>query len=89
MISHTTEPFRQMFSYLPEPIQRQAKKAYKQFQQDPQHPSLHFKLIHSTKPIYSVRINIDYHTIGIRTENEMVWFWIGAHKEYDKLLYRL
>jgi hypothetical protein len=40
MISHTTERFRKMFADLPEPIQRQAKKAYQQFQKDPYHPSL-------------------------------------------------
>ncbi|HIE02443.1 MAG TPA: hypothetical protein EYP59_19525 [Thiotrichaceae bacterium] len=87
MISHTTERFRKMFADLPESIQRQARKAYKQFQKDPYHSSLYFKSVHTTKPIYSARITIDYRAVGI--QNEMVLFWIGAHKEYDKLLYRL
>jgi len=89
MISHTTERFRKMFADLPESIQRQARKAYKQFQKDPYHSSLYFKSVHTTKPIYLARITIDYRAVGIQNENEMVWFWIGAHKEYDKLLYRL
>ena len=89
MISHITERFRKMFADLPESIQRQAKKAYQQFQQDPSHPSLSFKQVHTTKPIYSARITIDYRAVGIQNQNEMIWFWIGAHKEYDKLLYRL
>ncbi len=63
MISHTTERFRKMFADLPESIQRQARKAYKQFQKDPYHSSLYFKSVHTTKPIYSARI-----TITIQTE---------------------
>jgi hypothetical protein len=35
MISYTTERFRKMFPDLPESIQRQARKAYKQFQTQP------------------------------------------------------
>jgi len=89
MISHTTERFRKMFADLPESIQRQARKAYKQFQKNPHHPSLYFKPIRTNRPIYSVRITIDYRAVGIQNKNEMIWFWVGAHKEYDKLLYRL
>jgi len=89
MISHTTGNFRKMFADLPKLIQTQAKKAYKKFQKNPNHPSLHFRQIHTTKPIYSARITIDYRAVGIQSQNEIIWFWIGAHKEYDKLLYRL
>jgi hypothetical protein len=67
----------------------QAKQAYQQFKKDPYHPSLQFKRIHSTKAIYSVRINIDYRAVGILKENEIIWFWIGSHSIYDKLLKKL
>ncbi|BAP55977.1 hypothetical protein THII_1680 [Thioploca ingrica] len=88
MISHTTEPFRKSFADLPKLIQQQAKTVYKQFIKDPYHPSLQFKRIHSTKPIYSVRINLDYRAIGILQENEIIWFWIGSHNCYEKLIQR-
>jgi hypothetical protein len=89
MISHTTERFRKSFYSLPQQVQQQAKEAYKQFKVDPFYPSLRFKRIHSTKPIYSVRINIDYRAVGIQQENEIIWFWIGSHADYSKLLVRL
>jgi hypothetical protein len=89
MISHTTEHFRKLFSELPKKIQRQARTTYRQFKKEPYYPSLHFKRVHSTKAIYSVRITIDYRAVGIQNDNEIVWFWIGTHKEYEKLLYRL
>jgi hypothetical protein len=91
VISHTSERFRKLFAQLPGYVRKQAREAYEQFVKDPYYPSLHFKKVHSTKPIYSVRINIDYRALGVHiiSENEIVWFWIGPHDEYDKLLRRI
>jgi hypothetical protein len=89
VISRTTEKFRALFALLPNVIKAQAKEAYQQFKKDPYHPSLQFKRIHSTKPIYSVRVNIDYRAVGIIKDDEIVWFWIGSHNVYDKFLRKL
>ena len=89
MISHTTERFRKAFADLPRQVQHRARDAYKQFKRDPFYPSLRFKRVHSTKPVYSVRINVEYRAVGIHDENEMIWFWIGTHDDYIKLLSRL
>lgn len=86
MISHRTERFRKLLMALSKDIQRQTKEAYVQFRDNPYHPSLHFKRVHSTRPIFSVRITKDYRAIGIHENNEIVWFWIGSHSGYDKLL---
>ncbi len=89
MNSKTTKRFRQAFAELPKSIQRQARQSYKQFSQNPNHPSLRFKKVHATDPIYAARIDIDYRTLGIVDREEIVWFWIGTHAEYDKLLDQL
>lgn len=86
MISHVTEKFWKLYLALPVDVQKQAKIAYSQFKINPYYPSLQFKRVHSSKPIYSVRINIDYRAVGIIDDNEIVWFWIGSHREYEKLL---
>ncbi len=86
MISHTTERFRKAFRKLPKSVQRQAKEAYKLFSKNPYHPSLRFKQIHSQKPIYSVRVGLGYRAVGVRDGEEIVWFWIGSHADYDKLI---
>ncbi len=86
MISRTSEKFRVLFSLLPASIKTQAKQAYLQFKKDPYHPSLQFKRVHSTRPIYSVRVNIDYRAVGILQNNEIIWFWMGSHSVYDNLL---
>jgi len=84
--SRTTKRFRKAFSGLPEEVCDQAKRVYRKFRQDPWHPSLRFKQVHPTIPIYSARVAKGYRVVGQRTENGMVWFWIGSHSDYDKLL---
>lgn len=89
MISHTTKGFWKLHDALPESVQRQAKIAYGRFQQDPFHPGLQFKQVHEAKPIYSARISRDHRAVGIKDGEVIVWFWIGSHSDYDKLLSRL
>ena len=86
MKSKTTREFRKAFSRLPRRIQAQARDALRQFLQDPQHPSLRFKRVHSTRSIYSVRITIDYRALGVKEGDFIIWHWIGSHEDYDRLL---
>ncbi len=86
MKSRTTAKFRKAFANLPDSVQKQARQAYRQFQQDTSHPSLRFIQVHSTLPIYSARVSKSYRAVGQRDGDTMVWFWIGSHAEYDKLL---
>lgn len=86
MTSLTTERFWKAFNALPPGIQEQAKRAYSLWQQDPYHESLQFKRIHSKKEIYSVRIGIHWRALGVKDSDAIVWFWIGSHADYDKLI---
>jgi hypothetical protein len=84
--SRTTAQFRRAFAELPPEVQRQARRAYRLFRQNPNHPSLRFKPVHPRRPIYSVRISPDYRAVGILEGDEIIWFWIGSHADYDRLL---
>ena len=53
---------------------------------DPYNPTINFKLVNSNKPIYSIRIGLAYRALGIKEDNTMVWFWIGSHAAYDKMI---
>jgi len=86
MNSRITEKFRKAFAELPADVQNQARQAYRLFLENPYHPSLHFKPIHPARLIYSVRVSLYYRAVGVREEDEIIWFWIGSHAEYDKLL---
>ena len=86
MNSFTTERFRACLGRLPEPIQKRALRSYRVFQKDPNHPSLHFKQVHGTRPVYSARVGLGYRALGVREGDAIVWFWIGTHAEYDQLV---
>ena len=86
MNSRTTERFRACFAGLPQEIQRQAREAYTRFVDNPSYPGLRFKLVHPNLPIYSVRISLDYRALGVLEDDTMVWFWIGPHSNYERLL---
>jgi hypothetical protein len=74
---------------LPAEVKSQAREAYSLFAADHYHPSLHFKRIHSRRPIFSARIGIHYRAVGILDQDEITWFWIGSHAEYDRLVAQL
>jgi hypothetical protein len=87
--SRTTRRFRRAFSRLPESVKERAREAYRRFVENPNHPGLRFKRIHSTEPIYAVRVTKDYRALGLREDDTMIWFWIGSHDDYDDLISRL
>ena len=89
MESSVTRQFRAQLAALPARIRLKAQAAYRQWQQDPRHPSLHFKCINVTAAIYSVRIDRDWRAVAVVKDGHALWFWIGSHAEYDKLISRL
>ena len=86
MQSHTTAAFRALLGTAPASIQAKAQGTYRLWAQNPAHPSLRYKKVHSTLPVYSVRIDRDWRAVGTLQEGAMVWFWIGPHHEYERLL---
>ena len=60
MTSKTTRGFRQNLDDLPAAVRKQVRSAYVLFRDNPRHPSLQFKVVHDTLPIYSARVSRDY-----------------------------
>jgi hypothetical protein len=89
MKSRRDPAFRAAFKELPADVKRRAIAAYRLFKANPNHPSLQFKKVHSTKPVYSVRIGLYYRALGVRRGDVINWFWIGSHAEYDQLISNL
>ncbi len=89
MKSRTTAQFRKLFADLPEQVQEQTRAAYRQFKENPNHPSLRFKKVHPELPIYSARVSKNYRAVGQLDEGTIIWFWIGSHSEYDRLIGQL
>jgi len=38
------------------------------------------------KRFYSARVGLHHRTLGIEAKDGIVWFWIGPHAEYDKMI---
>lgn len=89
MNSFLLPEFLASYRRLPEPVRQQARQAYALFQQSPHHPSLRFRQVHPTRPIFSARVGLHYRAVGIRQDNNISRFWIGSHAEYDRLLGQL
>jgi len=88
--SRTNPGFRKMFTGLPADVRKQARAAYQLFRSNPWHPGLNFKRVHTTGRYVSARVGRSYRAVGILTSStEIVWFWIGPHEQYEKLLYLL
>jgi hypothetical protein len=89
MKSELTSDFVKSFAQLPARVKQTARKNYQLWKQNPSHPSLEFKKLNTREPLYSVRAGIGWRAIGIlKQPDTIVWFWIGSHSEYDKLLKR-
>jgi len=89
MNSRTTRQFRELFAALPRHVQNQASDAYRLFKQDPAHPGLRFKRVHDSPLIYSARVGIGYRSLAAIDGDTAIWFWIGSHADYDKVLNQL
>ena len=86
MKSRTTAAFRSALASLPTNVRSKAQRAYDLFRANPQHPSLRFKPVHPSRPICSVRIGLHYRALGVLEADVVIWFWIGSHDEYERLI---
>ena len=89
MKSLTTERFRKLYGAAPDATKAKIRAAYRLWSNNPDHPSLRFKKVHSIQPIYSARIDLDWRALGIIQGDAMIWFWVGSHSEYERLLKKL
>jgi len=90
MNSELSTEFIRLFRQLPNRIQKTAKKNYRLWKQNPQHPGVEFKKLKTNTAVYSVRAGIGWLAVGVMKDSDtIVWFWIGSHADYDKLLNKL
>ena len=89
MRSRTTARFRELLPTLPEDVRRQADRAYRLWAANPRHPSLRFKRVHAEQAIYAVRVGLHWRALGVLEGDDLIWFWIGSHADYDAMVERL
>ena len=85
-VNHFANPdFWYHYRRLPAEVRELADKNFALLRQNPQHPSLHFRKIGS---FWSARVGLRYRALARERSEGLVWFWIGAHSEYEQLLTR-
>lgn len=83
-VIHFSSPsFWSAYDLLPLSIQKIADKNFEILKSDPKHPSLRLKKVGR---YWSVRVGIHYRALAVDVEDGMLWFWIGSHADYDKLI---
>jgi len=87
-----TADFHRLLRDLPGPIRRAARKTFRLFLDDPSHPSLRVHRLRerhdagivagSVSVSVSARYRAIYHVDG----DTNVWYWIGTHSDYNRLV---
>jgi hypothetical protein len=75
--------FWDAYRKLPEPVRAIADKNYGLLKADPRHPSLQLKKVGR---YWSVRVGRRYRAFAVESGDDLVWFWIGSHADYDAFL---
>ena len=61
-----------------------ADKNFALLKANPRHGSLQFKKIRAD--VWSARVGLEHRALAFDLDGHFVWFWIGPHDEYDRLI---
>lgn len=83
-MNHYASPdFWSCYRALPAEVQGLADKSFSLLKADSRHPSLHFKKVGR---FWSARVGLHYRAVAVEAPDGLLWFWIGTHAEYDKIV---
>lgn len=83
-MKHVASPrFWDASDALPLAIRKLADANFALLKRDPRHPSLQFKKVGR---FWSVRVGLRYRALAVDGEDGYVWFWIGSHADYDRMI---
>jgi hypothetical protein len=83
-VKHFASPrFWAAYEALPASVRKLADTNYQLLKRDPRHPSLQFKKV---GPYWSVRVGLRYRALALEVDDGYLWFWIGSHAQYDRLV---
>ena len=84
MTHRASARFWRSYRALPGEVRKLADRCFALLKADAAHPSLHFKRVGAFQ---SVRVGLHYRALAVDADDgDIVWFWVGSHAEYDKLV---
>lgn len=84
MKSCASPDFWDCFDKLPPEAQKIARKNFKLWQKNPSLKSLAFKKIKAD--LWSVRAGSGFRALATFDDGYYLWFWIGTHDEYERII---
>jgi hypothetical protein len=92
MRSVRTKKFRRLLDKLSDEVRDKACKNFKLWMNDTSHPGLNFEKVDEESNMWSARVDLNHRALCMKTDEEgetcYVWFWIGEHKDYERLINR-
>jgi hypothetical protein len=83
-VKHLASPsFWQAYAALPASVRETADKNYALLKENPRHPSLQLKKVGR---FWSVRVGSRYRALAVEVDQDLLWFWIGSHADYDAIV---
>jgi hypothetical protein len=70
---------------LPGETRALANKQFALLKVDPGHPSLRFKKVGR---FWSARVSVSIRALAVENGDDLVWFWIGDHRAYERIIKR-
>ena len=83
MKHHASATFWARYDALPVAIRTLADKNFALLKENSRHPSLHLKRVGR---FWSVRVGQHYRALGTDLDDGVLWWWIGTHAEYDRVV---
>ncbi|MBZ0140292.1 MAG: hypothetical protein K8H87_11040 [Pseudorhodoplanes sp.] len=81
---HFANPaFWDAYARLPDNIRVHADRNFALLKENPQHPSLRLKKVGR---YWSARIGLHHRALALEVNEDLLWFWIGSHADYDALI---
>ncbi len=81
---HFASPsFWKSFGEIPPRSQSVARKSFALLKENPDYPSLHLK---RAGRFWSARVGLRYRALAVTVDDDLLWFWIGTHAQYDRLI---
>ena len=83
-MNHFADPhFWRCYRTLPPNIQRLADENFELMKRDFRHPSLRLKKVGR---YWAARVGANYRTLAVENEQGLIWFWIGTHSDYERMV---
>jgi len=77
--------FWAQYQELPGETRAVADKQFALLKTDPRHPSLRFKKVGK---FWSARVSVGIRALAVENGEDLVWFWIGDHRAYERIIKR-